>query len=108
MRPTDLQPIGTELAVKWEDGTETFIRLETLRRYCPCASCMGEQDIFGNLYKAPERPYGPRAFELAQLKPVGGYATQPVWGDGHSTGLYTWDWLRRVAEADAAPATQAG
>ncbi|KAB2671360.1 MAG: DUF971 domain-containing protein [Verrucomicrobia bacterium] len=108
MRPTDIQPIGQELAVKWDDGTETFVGLETLRRYCPCAGCMGEHDIFGNLYKAPERPYGPRAFEIVQIRPVGGYAIQPVWGDGHQTGLYTWDWIRRVADARDAEGTQAG
>src|SRR5579862_7948774 len=37
MRPADLQLIGTELAIKWADGRESFIPLETLRRACPCA-----------------------------------------------------------------------
>ncbi len=108
MKPTDLQTIGQELAVKWDDGSESFIRLETLRRFCPCASCMGEQDLFGNVYKAPERPYGPRAFYLVQWKPVGGYAIQPVWGDGHQTGLYTWEWLRSVEAADRQLPGEAG
>jgi len=33
MRPTDIQQIGGELAVKWDDGGETFISLESLRRH---------------------------------------------------------------------------
>ena len=102
MRPLDLPPFGEELAIRWDDGTESFIRLETLRRFCPCAACMGEQDIFGQTYKAPARPYGPQAFQLASLAHVGGYGVQPCWADGHGTGIYTWDYLKRVADIDHA------
>lgn len=96
MRPTDLQVIGTELAIRWDDGHESYIPLLTLRRYCPCASCAGEKDILGNVYKGPDRPLTPRSSELRALQPVGGYAVQPVWGDGHNTGLYTYEYLRRL------------
>ncbi len=99
MRPVDTQVIGNELAVKWDDGKESFIRLEMLRRACPCAGCHGEQDIFGNVYKNPERPLAANAFQLTRLLTVGGYALQPVWADGHSSGLFTFDYLKKVAEA---------
>ena len=99
MRPTDIQPIGEELAIKWDDGTESYVKLETLRRHCPCASCKGEVDIMGNLYKGPDKPLSPQAFQLVRIASVGGYAVQPVWADGHSTGLYPFDYLRRVAGA---------
>lgn len=102
MHPLDITPFGEELAIKWSDGSESFVRLETLRRFCPCAGCLGEQDIFGNTYKAPERPYGPLAFKLSGFGPVGGYGTQPKWADGHNSGIFTWDYLRRVADAEAA------
>jgi len=39
MRPLDIQQIGKELAIKWDDGDESFIPLEALRRCCPCAEC---------------------------------------------------------------------
>ena len=97
MRPLDIQPIGNELAVKWHDGGESFIPLETLRRYCPCAGCKGETDIMGNLYKNPAQPLTSKAFELIRFTVVGGYAIQPVWGDGHATGIYSFDYLKRVA-----------
>ena len=97
MRPTDIQQIGDELAVKWDDGTETFVGLEKLRRHCPCAGCKGETDIMGNLYKNPDKPYAANAFKLVRIATVGGYALQPLWGDGHSTGLYSFDYLKRVA-----------
>jgi DUF971 family protein len=99
MRPTDIQQIGEELAVKWDDGSESFISLERLRRYCPCAGCKGEVDIMGNLYKNPDRPLSPEAFKLVRIVSVGGYAVQPVWGDGHATGLYSFDYLKRIGEA---------
>lgn len=51
MQPVDMQVVGTELAVKWSDGGEDFVALETLRRFCPCAGCLGEghlrQDLPG-------------------------------------------------------------
>ena len=99
VRPTDLQPIGDELAVKWDDGSESYVKLEKLRRCCPCAGCKGETDIMGNLYKNPDKPLSPAAFQLVRVAQVGGYAVQPVWADGHSTGLYSFDYLRRVADS---------
>jgi DUF971 family protein len=98
MKPFDIQHIGQELAIKWEDETESFISLEKLRRACPCASCKGEMDVMGNLYKGPEQPFTPAAFELRQIVPVGTYAIQPVWADGHATGIYSFDYLIRIAE----------
>ena len=100
MRPIDIQTIGEELAIKWDDGTESYVRLDKLRRHCPCAGCKGEMDIMGNLYKNPDRPLTPAAFQLVRLANVGGYALQPAWGDGHTTGLYSFDYLRRVADSD--------
>ena len=99
MRPADIQHVGEELAVKWDDGSESYIPLEKLRRACPCAGCKGEVDVMGNLYKNPDRPLAPNAFQLLRVEAVGTYAVQPVWADGHATGIYSFDYLRRVAEA---------
>jgi len=97
MRPRDIQAIGAELAIKWDDDSESFIPLEVLRRSCPCAECRGEADILGNVYRNPGRPLTPSAFQLVRFVVVGGYAIQPVWGDGHTTGIYSFDYLKRVA-----------
>src|SRR5262245_41521680 len=97
MRPENIQQIGEELAVKWDDGTESFISLEKIRRNCPCASCHGETDVLGNVYKGPERALGPISFKLLRLNNVGGYALNPVWGDNHSTGLYSYEYLKKLA-----------
>ena len=42
MRPENIQQIGDELAIKWDDGSESFVPLEKMRRNCPCASCHGD------------------------------------------------------------------
>jgi DUF971 family protein len=97
MRPADIQQIGGELAIRWDDGSETFIPLEKLRRCCPCADCQGETDIMGNVYKNPAKPLPSNAFYLVRIASVGGYAIQPVWADGHLTGIYSFDYLKRVA-----------
>ena len=98
MKLVDIQQVGAEVAIKWADGSESFVTLETLRRACPCAGCKGEMDVMGNLYKGPEIPLRPESFILRQLVPVGTYAVQPTWGDGHNSGIYSFDYLKRVAE----------
>ena len=100
MRPVNIQVIGGELAIKWDDESENFVSLEKVRRYCPCAGCKGEVDIMGNIYKNPERPLSSDAFRLARLVNVGTYAVQPVWADGHSTGIYSFDYLKRVMDIE--------
>ncbi len=99
MRVLDLQHIGSELAIRWEDGVESFIPLEQLRRACPCAGCHGEMDILGNVYKNPDQKLTATAFQLQRFVPVGGYAIQLFWADGHNSGLYAFDYLRRLAAA---------
>ena len=101
MRPLDIQIVGQELAVKWEDGSESFVPLDKLRQCCPCAGCQGERDVMGNLYKAPPQPLRPASFQIVRVSSIGGYGVQPVWADGHQTGIYSFDYLRRVADDTA-------
>lgn len=98
MQPLDIQPIGDELAIKWEDGSETYLSLEKLRRHCPCAGCKGEMDIMGNVYKGQTGRLSPQAFNLARVARVGTYAIQPIWSDGHSSGIYSFEYLRKLAD----------
>jgi len=98
MRPIDIQRIGNELAMKWDDGGETFIPLEKLRRSCPCAGCQGEVDVLGQLHKGPNKALSPAAFELTRWVTVGTYAIQPFWADGHNSGLFSYDYLCAISE----------
>ena len=94
----DIQQIGGELAVKWDDGSEGFVPLETLRRACPCAGCKGEVDIMGFLHKGPDKPLSPASFQLRKLGWVGTYGIQPAWGDGHATGIYSFEMLKELGQ----------
>lgn len=96
MKLADIQAIGTELALKWDDGAEQFIGLEALRRACPCAGCAGETDVMGNVAKGPEVTLTPASFQVQRFHPVGGYAVQIFWNDGHNSGLYSHELLRAL------------
>ena len=100
LAPTNIQLIGGELAVQWNDSTESYFPLEYLRRACPCASCGGEPDVLGNVAR-PNVRYTQASFELVAWENIGGYALQPRWRDGHGTGLYSFQYLRRLAAAAA-------
>ena len=97
----DVQLIGNELAIRWSDGVESYLPLERFRRACPCASCGGEPDVLGNISR-PNVSYTRSSFELVGWQLIGGYALQPRWGDDHSTGLYSFQYLRRLS-AEPAP-----
>jgi DUF971 family protein len=98
LEPTNIQQIGDELAISWNDGAESFFQLEVLRRACPCAACGGEPDVLGNVSR-PHVAYTDASFQLVGFGVVGGYALQPRWADGHSTGIYSFTYLRRLGQA---------
>ena len=108
LAPVDFQPFGTsELAVRWNDGVESYLPLEAMRRACPCAGCNGEPDALGRVERPLERLDPARSFQLTAVQVVGGYALRPTWGDGHGTGLYPFALLRRLGQADPTPAADA-
>jgi DUF971 family protein len=93
--PVDIQIIGGEVAIAWDDGTESFLPFEKLRAASPSASNRGEQDIFGNQYGGD----GPKKFPGVQVigwERVGNYAIRFDFSDGHNTGLYSYDYLRAL------------
>ena len=96
LEPRNIQLIGNELAVLWNDDAESYIPLDLLRRACPCASCGGEPDVLGTVVR-PQVSYTADSFHLVGWNAVGGYAVQPRWADGHNTGLYSYAYLRRLA-----------
>jgi DUF971 family protein len=98
LEPINIEQIGDELAIAWNDGAESFLKVEMLRRACPCAACGGEPDVLGHIVR-PHVSYSGKSFKLVGFDFVGGYALQPRWGDGHSSGIYSFTYLRRLGEA---------
>jgi DUF971 family protein len=96
IEPGNVQQIGNELAIQWNDASESYFDLERLRRACPCAACGGEPDVLGNISR-PSVSYTADSFQLANFNIIGGYALQLRWGDGHDTGLYSFQYLRKLS-----------
>jgi DUF971 family protein len=92
---------GKGLEIDWADGHKSAWNFAWLRDACPCATCNDERSQQGRkageskpksaallpMYAPPPRP--------ASAHPVGRYALQFNWQDGHSGGIYSWDYLRR-------------
>lgn len=107
MRPSDdILPVSylldeeqRRLCITWSDGHESVHTYEALRRACPCAWCAGEGGQKGSMNAAT--PLSEQQTTLYELEPVGRYGLTPVWGDGHRTGIYTYERLRMLCECDA-------
>jgi|TARA_B110000914_G_C15283938_1_gene363423 DUF971 family protein len=90
--------VNNLLIVSFSDKSESMVSLKLLRQRCPCASCEGETDALGNLYKGPEQVLNPSSFEISGLQSVGYYGLRPFWKDGHSTGIFTGDLLKKLSK----------
>lgn len=100
LRPLDVQLIGSELAIRWSDGGESFIACEALRAASPSAEVRGEHDIFGNKYGG-EAPRGHAGVSVLGWEFIGGYAICFNFSDGHRTGLYSYTLLRQLGGGNA-------
>lgn len=116
MTPTQIRVVqGNEkdsaaLDIKWDDGHDGRISLKSLRDNCPCAGCRGETVLLKS-YRPPPRLELPGMYTLKNAQQVGSYAIGVAWGDGHSTGIYTFQTLRDLCECNEClaqrPTTQA-
>lgn len=97
---TNIAVLGDELAIVYGDHTEDYIPLEKVRKCCPCAVCQGEPDVLGRVVKQGVQ-YTKHSFSVTKIEFVGGYALQFFWQDGHSTGIYSYDYLRLIARSPA-------
>ena len=96
---------GTGVAVEWKDGHQSEWTFAWLRNACPCATCVEERANSGRkpgeakprpllaIYEPPTQP--------VEVTPVGRYAMKFKWSDGHESGIYSWDYLRRVCQCEA-------
>lgn len=93
--PTALrQKSASELAITWSDGVESVYDVRSLRLACGCAVCVDEWSGEGRLDPASV----PDDVHPLRIEPVGRYAIQIAWSDGHGTGIYPYRRLRTLAE----------
>ncbi|HEX3272203.1 MAG TPA: DUF971 domain-containing protein [Ktedonobacterales bacterium] len=111
--PDDVFPLSYELDeerhelhISWTDGHESVHPYEPLRRACPCAWCAGEGGQKGSVDETTE--FTKQQTTIYELQPIGRYGLTPIWGDGHHTGIYTYEKLRASCQCDECRATRAG
>ena len=83
------------LEVNFSDGASFRIPFELMRVYSPSAEVQGHgegQEVLQT---------GKRLVALQSLDPVGNYAVQPVFSDGHDTGIFSWDYLYHLGAQQA-------
>jgi DUF971 family protein len=95
---------GKGLEIDWADGHKSAWGFAWLRDACPCATCVDERNAQGRNAGQPKpKPAAVLPMYTAPAKPasahaVGRYALQFNWQDGHSGGIYSWDYLRRSCQ----------
>lgn len=88
--------------INWQDGHESVYNMTYLRRACPCAECQPWKEGVGKPGESPEsvlKAVG-ELKQVSDVSTVGGYAIQFQWADGHSGGIYSWDYLRDLCPCD--------
>jgi DUF971 family protein len=83
-----------EISIKWSDETETSHNADELRRACPCAGCVNEWT--GEKILKEENIAGDLSFSHITI--VGRYALNFHFSDGHDTGIFSFDYLRKLTE----------
>ena len=105
---------GTGMDIEWDDGHRTHFGFQWLRDACPCATCTEERN---NHHRNPGEPAKQAATLLPmykepakpkEVKPVGKYALNIAWNDGHASGIYSWDYLRELCQCEECRAKVAG
>ena len=84
-----------KLAIEWSDGRRRRYEVGELRRCCPCATCRYERDAAGRTVGAPDDF---STVALSQVLPVGNYAYNVQFSDGHSTGIFSLEMLLELGE----------
>ena len=97
--PTELRaPEGARrMEIDWSDGVSTAFSHVILRGFCPCAHCQGHHGPVAWVEGSEEAD-----LTLSTVESVGHYAVRLGWGDGHNTGIYTFRFLRQLAEVGEA------
>ena len=91
--PIDIRQTGPlELGITWSDEHLSFYATRDLRLDCRCANCVDE---WSGTIKVKKELVPPDVHPL-NIESVGRYGLRIDWSDGHSTGIYTFDYLREI------------
>ena len=102
LKPDDIIIMDSNVAIKWNDDSESFIPTAELREKCPCANCSGESDVFGNVYKGSDDSLNDKGQKhiINTYINIGHYAIRIIWGDGHNAGIYSFNFLKSLGASE--------
>lgn len=83
------------LEIIWNDGSVGKIKKADLRNYCPCAGCAADREKQGNKYIPI---FSNEQLKISDIQLVGNYAVLIIWKDGHSNGIYDYNFLKRISK----------
>ncbi|MGO9421838.1 gamma-butyrobetaine hydroxylase-like domain-containing protein [Roseiarcus sp.] len=91
--PTDIvvKDQGRTLEIAFDDGVTVSLTSERLRVESPSA------EVQGHAPSQKRKVLGKENVRIVDIEPIGNYAIRIVFDDGHNTGLYAWDYLRKLA-----------
>ena len=97
-RAITLNKTENYLEITWSDDQMCRYPLAHLREACPCVECRGGHKNMGKAFDPDDilTLIPKRSYTVDSINMIGNYAIQPIWDDGHSTGIYTWDYLRHL------------
>jgi DUF971 family protein len=95
------------LTIEWTDGHPSAYPYRYLRDRCPCATC-SEMGPRPSPAAAPFPILGVKPLKPERAELVGRYALQIFWNDGHSSGIYSFDYLRESCPCDECAAKRQG
>jgi DUF971 family protein len=95
------------VSIEWSDGHNSVHSNKALREACPCAMCAGEPPAIGLSRAIPLIPAAPQGVAAMRFAMVGRYAISFAWSDGHSTGIYPYDYLLEMCECSSCAAKAA-
>ncbi len=93
--PETIQAIGVEIAIRWNDGHESYHPMEFLRANSPSAETKGETDLLGNRMGGSDQTDF-TGIRVTGWEIIGGYAIQFTFSDGHNTGIFSYEFLREL------------
>ena len=97
LEPRDMEWLSKGvLAIQWSDGHKGVYPVRVLRQHCPCAACVDEWTGARRLKDEDV----PLFIMLNDIQPVGRYAFQFQWSDGHDTGIYSYSVLRSLCQCE--------
>ncbi len=87
------------LSIRWSDGHLSTFAYRYLRDKCPCATC-SERPSSSEAPEGPFPMFGTKPLKPDRAELVGRYALQIFWNDRHSTGIYSFEYLRELCPCE--------